>query len=126
MALHRGTTNASKSHVENREARSYSKLVLLGKRTLRDGEAIATTSLFKSRVIFGSKEDRRIYLCLSKIKFLPTIETGLDDQLWIKEKDGPVWVYPRGAKVAYDPAFIEDYKVKPSSTIDYEPMSSSP
>lgn len=128
MALRRRPTSANHGGVENRETipRSYSKLVLLGKRTLRKGEAIEKKGLFKRKVIFGSNKDRRIYLCLSKIKFLRTIETGLDDQLWIKEKDGPVWVYPRGAKVAYDPTFIEDYKVKPSSTIDYEPMSSSP
>ena len=129
MALRgRWPTSANHGGVENRETiqRSYSKLVLLGKRTLRKGEAIEKTGLFKRKVIFESNKDRRIYLCLSKIKFLRTIETGPDDQLWIKEKDGPVWVYPREAKVVYDPTFIEDYKVKPSSPIDYEPMSSSP
>ena len=128
MALRRLPTSTNNGGVENSETipRSYSKLVLLGKRTLRKGEAIEKTGLFKRKVIFESNKDRRIYLCLSKIKFSRTIETGPDDQLWIKEKDGPVWVYPRGAKVVYDPTFIEDYKVKPSSTIDYEPMSSSP
>lgn len=130
MALHRGTTRANNSGVEKREAiipqRSYSKLICLGKRTLKNREAIEKTSLFKSRVIFGSKEDRRIYLCFSKIKFLNTIEVDHDETLWIKEKDGPVWVYPGGTKVAYDSEYIENYMVKPSSTIDYKPTSNSP